>query len=167
MTLSKTTQVIIYISLCLILCSIQNSKVFAETTNEEPSSYNIYATLNNQQKHNPKLKLELKNSSSDALEFYNSVLARNRISLVIIRDRGYGDILEEFLLFEGPDLGSFKIKPGQSYFKEIDLVTYFPKLIKELSKNNFVLFWHAKAKPLSEEHTPQRFGGYLLLEKEE
>ena len=95
--------------------------------------------------------------------FFNGVLSRTAVSLVLARDSAYGGILDEVGAFDIPPTEEMVLNPSASHSHFIDLDESFPSLSSELQKGALVVFWTAVIRTSDAGDAGIRFGGYLLI----
>lgn len=125
--------------------------------------FNLTAKIHSEPSH--RLELTLTNTSEEPLRFFHGVLSRAAVSLVLVQDRAYGDVLDEWGVLDNPSLGEITLNPNASHSHFINLNESFPSLSSELQKRDLVLFWTAviSTSDAGDAAIRIRFGGYLLI----
>lgn len=134
----------------------------------EPSmgnpDFNIVATISKGE--SIKVEFTLQNMSEQSLSFYNGTLSRSSMVLIVAKSSPYGGVLEGKSSFDDPSPGSFQVKPHGKYMNSINLSELYPDFEAELKKRDLIVFWSASLSTLENRADHQRFGGYILVKKE-
>ena len=130
---------------------------------EAPMSkpFNVTAKIHSEPGH--RLELTLTNTSAEPLRFFNGVLSRTTMSVILARDSAFGGVLDEVAVIDDPPAGEMTLNPSASYSHFIDLNVSFPSLSSELQRGALVVFWTATISTSDTSHAAIRFGGYLLM----
>lgn len=126
--------------------------------------FNVVATISKGE--SIKIELTLQNMSEQSLSFYNGALSRSSIVLIVAKSSPYGGALDEMSYIDDPSPGSFQVKPHGKYMDSINLSEVYPDFETELKKRDLIVFWSASLSTLENKADRQRFGGYILVKKE-
>lgn len=111
------------------------------------------------------LTFKLSNNTDRELQFYNDLLQRNSMTLVVSVDNKWSETLEESFFPDNPPPGIRVVKPNEVVVESLNLNTHFPSINHALKNNSLIVFWSINLKPINEE-VSQRFGGWLEINKQ-
>lgn len=111
------------------------------------------------------LKLKLTNNLDRPLSFFNGFLSRNRIVLIVVKDKPLNNSLEEFALVNNPGPGQVNIGVGEIFVESIELDDIYPSLSDDLKKHDILLFWSVQLNSIGENAISKSFSGNLRIER--
>lgn len=109
-----------------------------------------------------KLSFELRNTSEEPLAFFQEVLGRKEMSLLLVPDKPFGEPLMEAVQLYYPSQVEFLLDPGKTFVEEHNLSEKFTELADKLSNTDVLVFWKVSVATASNS-LRQSFGGFIPI----